>query len=71
MYTGQVVEVDPSGQKTVWTAKVPLVNPSDAQRLPNGNTLIADNNGVHEIDPTGEQVRWKHPQNNATGVSQY
>ncbi len=71
MYTGQVVEVDPSGQKTVWTAKVPLVNPFCAQRLPNGNTLIADNNGVSEVDPTGTQVKWQQRMGNITGVSQY
>jgi outer membrane protein assembly factor BamB len=71
MHTGQVVEVDASGQKTVWTSRVPLVNPICAQRLSNGNTLIADNNGVMEVDPTGQQVKWRHAQNNVTGISQF
>ncbi|WP_425615724.1 PQQ-binding-like beta-propeller repeat protein [Anatilimnocola sp. NA78] len=71
MHTGQVVEVDSSGQKTVWSSKVPLVNPICAQRLNNGNTLISDNNGVVEVDPTGQQVKWRHAQNNVTGVSQF
>lgn len=71
MYTGQVVELDASGQKTVWTTKVPLVNPFCAQRLPSGNTLIADNNGLTEIDPTGQQVKWQQRMGNVTGVSQF
>jgi hypothetical protein len=50
---------------------VPLVNPYSAQRLANGNTLIADNNGVTEVDPTGQQVKWRHSQNNVTGVSHF
>ena len=71
MHTGQVVEVDPTGQKTVWTSRVPLVNPMCAQRLANGHTLIADNNGVTEVDATGQQVKWRHAQNNVTGVSSF
>jgi hypothetical protein len=71
MHTGQVVEVDPTGQKTVWTSKVSLVNPICAQRLSNGNTLIADNNGVTEVDATGQTVKWRFAQNNVTGVSQF
>jgi outer membrane protein assembly factor BamB len=71
MHTGQVVEVDAKGSGTVWTSKVPLVNPYSAQRLASGNTLIADNNGVTEVDPTGQQVKWRHSQNNVTGVSQF
>jgi hypothetical protein len=71
MHTGQVVEVDPTGQKTVWTSRVPLVSPMCAQRLPNGNTLIADNNGVTEVDAAGQQVKWRHAQNNVTGVSSF
>lgn len=71
MHTGQVVEVDPTGQKVVWTSRVPLVSPMCAQRLPNGNTLIADNNGVTEVDAAGQQVKWRHAQNNVTGVSSF
>lgn len=71
MHTGQVVEVDATGQKTVWSSKISLVNPICAQRLSNGNTLIADNNGVTEVDPTGQTVKWRHAQNNVTGVSQF
>jgi hypothetical protein len=70
MHTGQVVEVDPTG-KQIWTSRVPLVNPMCAQRLPNGNTLIADNNGVTEVDAAGQQVKWRHAQNNVTGVSHF
>jgi outer membrane protein assembly factor BamB len=71
MHTGQVVEVDATGQKTVWTSRVSLVNPICAQRLSNGNTLIADNNGVTEVDANGQTVKWRHAQNNVTGVSQF
>lgn len=70
MHTGQVVEVGATG-KPVWTSRVPLVNPMCAQRLANGNTLIADNNGVTEVDAAGQQVKWRHAQNNVTGVSAF
>jgi hypothetical protein len=33
--------------------------------------LIADNNGVHEVDPTGKEIRWQHKQNNSSGISQF
>ena len=36
-----------------------------------GRALIADNNGVHEVDPTGKEIRWQHKQNNSSGVSQF
>ncbi len=54
-YTGQVVEVDPTG-KTVWQAEV--TTPSSVQRLPNGNTLVASLLGqnVVEIDKDGKVV---------------
>ena len=70
-FTGQVSEIDPSGLKTAWTCKVPLVNPMSAQRLPSGNTLISDNSGIREIDPSGEQIRWHHQQQHVSGVSSF
>lgn len=70
-FTSQVTEVDSSGQKTVWTCRVPLSNPTCAERLPNGNTLISDARGIREIDPAGEQVRWQHQFQNASSVSSF
>ena len=46
---------DPKG-KTVWERKN-LSSPSDADRLPNGNTIVAENGMVREFDKTGKQVR--------------
>lgn len=33
-------------------------SPYDAQRLPNGNTLITDNQSVQEVN-TKQEVKWK------------
>lgn len=57
MSKGFVREVDRSG-KTVWEFKSP--DPYGAERLPGGNTLIADFKGhVVEVDPKGKVV-WRH-----------
>ncbi|MEX2173109.1 MAG: PQQ-binding-like beta-propeller repeat protein [Pirellulaceae bacterium] len=69
--TRQVVEYDASGKNIVWRSTVPLANPYGAQRLPSGNTLVADFQGLHEVDPTGTQVRWQQRQPNITGISSF
>ena len=53
----QVREVDLATKQTVWKFEQ-LRNPYDADRLPNGNTLIADTFGsrVIEVDPKGTIV---------------
>jgi outer membrane protein assembly factor BamB len=70
MYNNQVIEVDPKGKRTDWSAKFQLQNPADALRLPSGNTLIADAQGLHEVDAAGNQVReFRHT--NAISISSY
>jgi len=53
----RVIEVDEAGN-TVWTFETDINWIHSAQRLPNGNTLIADtgNDRVIEIDPSGNIV---------------
>ena len=70
-YGRQVVEYDPAGKNVVWKTSVSLTNPYVAQRLPSGNTLVADHVGLHEIDAGGSQDRRqiRHPQ--VTGLSSY
>jgi len=53
----EVREVDLATKQTVWKFEQ-LRNPYDADRLPNGNTLIADTFGsrVIEVDPKGTIV---------------
>jgi outer membrane protein assembly factor BamB len=70
-YGRQVVEFDPSGKNIVWKSAVSLSNPYVAQRLPSGNTLVADHQGIHEIDATGRQFRRQHRQQQVTGLSSY
>ena len=70
MFNNQVIEVDAKGKKTAWQVKIPLQNPTDAQRLPSGNTLIADIMGLHEVDPAGNLVR-EHRLTNVSGISSY
>ncbi|WP_255681831.1 hypothetical protein [Natrinema sp. SYSU A 869] len=59
---GRIVELDIESEERVWRytgpASDPLQWPRDADRLPNGNTLITDsrNNRVLEVDPDGEIV---------------
>ncbi|WP_245242875.1 aryl-sulfate sulfotransferase [Natronococcus sp. JC468] len=58
----RVVELDVESQEHIWRytgpATDPLQWPRDADRLPNGNTLITDsrNNRVLEVSPDGEIV---------------
>lgn len=56
----RVLEFDREKRAVVWEF-TDLKNPYDADRLPNGNTLIADtyNQRVIEVSPAGEIV-WKH-----------
>jgi len=65
---GQVIEVDPKG-KTVWKLDN-LNSPSDALRLPNGNTLVAEHKQVREFDPKGNEV-WTKPMTWAVSVKRY
>jgi hypothetical protein len=63
--TGRVQEfqrVDGEWERTWQWADDQLQWPRDADRLPNGNTLIADSNGkrVIEVDPSGDVV-WEVP----------
>jgi outer membrane protein assembly factor BamB len=53
---GRVREFDPSG-KMVWEHAIP--NPDGAQRIANGNTIIGNSQGLHEVTPKG-QVVWQH-----------
>ncbi len=50
----RVVEIDPSGC-AVWSASVPVAY--DADRMPNGNTLVARHKGLIELDQHGVTVR--------------
>jgi hypothetical protein len=70
-YTRQVLEYDATGKKVVWQSKIPLTNPYCAERLPNGNTLVADHQGLHELDAAGQKVIWTHRQPGITGLSTY
>jgi hypothetical protein len=65
----RVVEVDRAG-KEVWS-KVNINQPYCAQRLPSGNTLVAEQNGVMEYDAKGNPVGSKLGQNGPSGVSRY
>jgi hypothetical protein len=67
----QVVEYDSSGNNIVWRTQMPLSNPYAAQRLASGNTLIADQSGVREIDAGGANVLWQHRQTQVTGLSAF
>jgi hypothetical protein len=50
--------VAPDGKREVWSIDG-LNNPYDARRLPSGNTLVADQNGIYEYEPTQKKVVWK------------
>ena len=67
----EVVEYDASGKTVLWRSKVPLLNPYCAQRLPTGTTLVADHQGVHELDESGQQIRWQQRQQGITGLSSF
>lgn len=70
-YTRQVVEFDTTGKSVIWRSGVPLTNPYAAQRLSNGNTLVADHQGLHEIEADGKKIKWQHRQPGITGLSSY
>lgn len=58
-----VLEVSPSGGPPVWkwqhpTGKRPAEGVRDANRLPNGNTLIVESSAINEITADGELV-WR------------
>jgi arylsulfotransferase ASST len=72
----RVVELDPVARKIVWEWRAP--NPADfytksrgsAQRLPNGNTLVAESDRGHafEVTPSGDVVwDWWNPHRDPTG----
>ncbi|MFC6719608.1 aryl-sulfate sulfotransferase [Natrialbaceae archaeon GCM10025810] len=62
---GRIVELDLETEERVWRytgpSDDPLQWPRDADRLPNGNTLVTDsrNNRLLEVDPDGEVV-WQY-----------
>ena len=55
--------------KTVMTLKN-LSTPSDADRLPNGNTIVAENGFIREFDRHGNEV-WKKAITWAVEVNRY
>ena len=65
---GKVVEVDWE-QNLVWSVSG-LSGPCDAQRLDNGNTLIADSRGVREVTPSGT-VAWALSRQDAVSVCRF
>jgi hypothetical protein len=66
--TNRVVEVNRDG-KVVWTYDV--LHPQDAQRLPNGHTVIAaDSRKIFEIDQAGK-VLWKYEEEGVVRLSAY
>lgn len=68
---GSVQEVSPDRQ-IVWECAKPVVQNAEAcQRLPNGNTMIADNGAHTVIDVTPDkQVVWKYDVPNKAGMRQ-
>ena len=60
-FAGRVIEVTPDKEITWEYSSEELIWPYGGQRLPNGNTLIADCMGdrVIEVTPTGETV-WEY-----------
>jgi hypothetical protein len=52
----RVREFNPRGE-VVWEHAIP--GPDGAQRIANGNTLIGNSEGLHEVTPKGEVV-WRH-----------
>jgi hypothetical protein len=68
----QIVEYDPTGKTIVWRSTGGrLVNPYGVQRLPNGTTIVADYQGLHEFDATGTQDKVILRQSNVVGLSSY
>ena len=69
MHSSNLVrEVTPDG-KTVAEFKTPATA-GDADRLPNGHTLVAHAKGVMEFDTKGKVV-WQHKAQYAAKVSRY
>jgi hypothetical protein len=65
MDMGKVSEYDADG-KEIWTVKAP--GAWDAERLPNGNTLISvQQRGVREVDPKGNTV-WEFTQKDSPDI---
>ena len=50
--------------------ELPLPPGNYAYLLANGNLLVAESNGIREIDPQGKTV-WRHSGKTASGVSRY
>jgi hypothetical protein len=66
---GSVVEITPE-KSIVWKVDSDLQNAYDAQRLPNGNTLIVDRLGVREVEPD-KKIVWRQAVPNASSVHRY
>lgn len=65
--TRQVTERNFKGE-TLWTKAI-TGYPVSAQRLPNGNTLIADRSSVMEVTPAGNEVsKWATPGSSLIGA---
>jgi hypothetical protein len=64
----RVVEVDRDGA-VVFELKN-LSHPSDADRLPNGNTLVAENGMVREFDRSGTEI-WRKEMTWAVEANRY
>ena len=62
------VEVDQNGDE-VWRVDG-LSSPSDADRLSNGNTLVAENTRVREFDKDGNEV-WRQRMTWAVEANRY
>jgi hypothetical protein len=70
-HTRQVVEYDATGKSVVWRSGVPLNNPYCAERLASGNTLVADQQGLHELDADGKNILSTYRQQGLTGLSSF
>jgi hypothetical protein len=59
--TDRIVEIDASANEVVWTYSEGLLWPRDADRLPNGNTLVTNSlrYEVEEVTPDGDVV-WRY-----------
>ena len=66
---GVIAEIDPAGRQTK-VIKQGLRQLYAAERLPNGNLLYADNQGLHEIDAEGKNV-WSRREVGITGFSRF
>ncbi|MCI0359731.1 MAG: PQQ-like beta-propeller repeat protein [Planctomycetaceae bacterium] len=71
MGSRQVVEYDPTGKTVVWQSRGRLANVYGAQRLSDGRTIVADYQGVHEFDPSGQNEKLIVRQPNVVGLSSY